>query len=311
MIIDGLDAFVPTNDYVFKRIFGRVGNEMITKGLLNAILDTKVKEINLEQNMILNEEDLRNEKIGILDIKAKLNNEITCDIEMQMINQDCLEERLMFYWSKMYVGNIRKGENYDVLKKCIGILIANFELHHLKSIAKGHTEWKLREKDFSKMVLTEVCEIHIIELPKWKKLVKNGQLEEKDLEKWTRFLLTPEELEEIDMENDEAIKKAKEEFETLKQNEKEQYLAELRMKHILDTNNMKKTGYRIGMEEGRKEGRKVGREEGRKEGEKEAKKKIVKEMLKAGEEMKKIMKYSGLQKEEIEELGRQYGFNIK
>ncbi len=58
------------------------------------------------------------------------------------------------------------------------------------------------------------------------------------------------------------------------------------MKHILDTNNMKKTGYRIGMEEGRKE-------------EKRAKKKIVKEMLKDGE---KIMKYSGLQKEEIEEL---------
>lgn len=95
MIIDGLDAFVPTNDYVFKRIFGRVGNEM------------------------------------------------------QMINQDCLEERLMFYWSKMYVGNIRKGENYDVLKKCIGILIANFELHHLNTITKGHTKWKLREKDFS------------------------------------------------------------------------------------------------------------------------------------------------------------------
>ena len=29
----------PTNDYVFKRIFGFVGNEDITKGLLNAILD--------------------------------------------------------------------------------------------------------------------------------------------------------------------------------------------------------------------------------------------------------------------------------
>ena len=29
----------PTNDYVFKRIFGYVGNEEITKVLLNAIID--------------------------------------------------------------------------------------------------------------------------------------------------------------------------------------------------------------------------------------------------------------------------------
>lgn len=33
MTIEKLDSFVPTNDYVFKRIFGRVGNEIITKGL--------------------------------------------------------------------------------------------------------------------------------------------------------------------------------------------------------------------------------------------------------------------------------------
>lgn len=304
MTIKQSDVFVPTNDYVFKRIFGRVGNEVITKGLLNAILDTKVKEIKLDENTILNEEDVRNEKIGILDIKAILNNRITCDIEMQMINQDSLEERLLFYWSKMYIGNIRKGDDYDVLKKCIGILIANFKLANLQNIAKGHTEWKLREKDFSKIILTEVCEIHIIELPKLKELVKIGNLleEEKELEKWTKFLLSPEELEVIDMENDEAIKKAKEEFDSLKQDGKEQYLAELRMKHILDTNNMKKTGFRIGREEGRKEGIKEGKKEGKIEAEKETKEKIAKEMLQNGEEPEKIMKYTGLDKQEIENL---------
>ena len=271
-IIKDLNTFLPTNDYVFKRIFGHVGNEIITQGLLNAILDTKVKKVDLDKNTIL-EQDIFDDKIGILDVKATLNDNVVCNIEMQMVNQTNIDRRLMFYWSEIYTSTIKQGNKYSALKKTIEILIANFEIKNLKLLPKGYTMWQLREKDFSKIVLTEVCEIHIIELPKWKKLVKNGQLEEKDLEKWTRFLLTPEELEEIDMENDEAIKKAKEEFETLKQNEKEQYLAELRMKHILDTNNMKKTGYRIGMEEGRKEGRKVGREEGRKEGEKEAKKK--------------------------------------
>ena len=152
--------------------------------------------------------------------------------------------------------------------------------------------------------MTEVCEIHIIELPKLKELVKIGNLpeEEKELEKWTKFLLSPEELEVIDMENDEAIKKAKEEFDSLKQDGKEQYLAELRMKHILDTNNMKKTGFRIGREEGRKEGIKEGKKEGKIEAEKETKEKIAKEMLQNGEEPEKIMKYTGLDKQEIENL---------
>ena len=45
------------------------------------------------------------------------------------------------------------------------------------------------------------------------------------------------------------IEKAKEEFDSLKQDGKEQYLAELRMKHILDTNNIKQTGFRQGLEE--------------------------------------------------------------
>ncbi len=308
MTIEKLDSFVPTNDYVFKRIFGRVGNEIITKGLLNAILDTKVKEINLAQNTILNEEDVRNEKVGILDIKATLNNEITCDIEMQMMNQDNLEERLLFYWSKMYIGNIHKGQDYDVLKKCIGILIANFKLTNLKTITKGHTEWKLREKNFSQIVLTEVCEIHIIELPKLRELAKRGNLlqEEKELERWTKFLLSPEELEVLDMENDEAIKKAKEEFDSLKQDGKEQYLAELRMKHILDTNNMKKTGYRIGKEEGMKEGIREGIKEGIKkgieEGQKEAKRGVAKRLLKKGIAIEVIVDITELTKEEIEQL---------
>ena len=118
--------------------------------MLNAILDTEVKEVNLEGNTIL-ERDLADDKLGILDVKAILNNSITCDIEMQLVEKDNLEERILFYWSKMYISNIHKNDNYNKLNKCIAILIANFELDNLKDIPKGHTEWKLREKNFSKI----------------------------------------------------------------------------------------------------------------------------------------------------------------
>lgn len=282
MIIELTNAFIPTNDYVFKRIFGHVGNEIITKGLLNAILDTEVKEVDLDKNTIM-EKDLYDEKIGILDVKATLNNNVMCDIEMQMISQINIEKRMMFYWSKLYTTTIRQGKKYDTLKKTIAILIANFEIKNLKEIPKGHTEWKLREKDFSKIVLTDVCEIHIIELPKLKRLMENrGSSEEDKLMQWMKFLLTPNELEETDMENNEALKKAKEEFNEIQKDEHERYLAELRMKHMMDSESIREDGFEEGKEQRTKE--------------------IAKEMLESGESIEKIKKYTGLTKEEIENL---------
>ena len=43
----------PKSDYVFKRIFGHVGNEEITKCLLEAILEKEVTDVELDNNKIL------------------------------------------------------------------------------------------------------------------------------------------------------------------------------------------------------------------------------------------------------------------
>ena len=244
---------VPTNDYVFKRIFGQVGNESITKSFINSILDTKIQSVNLEGNTIL-EKDLLDEKVGILDIKAKLDNEILCNIEMQVLNHKDIDKRIMFYWSKLYLSNIKTGQNYNSLKKTISIVIANFEMENLNEIPKGHTEWKIREKNFSKIVVTNVFELHIIELPKIKRLLKRIKLveEEKELAKWIKFLTNPEELGELDMCENEELKKAKEEFDSMQNDEYEQRMAELRMKHIMDTKAIEEYGYDKGVKEGEK-----------------------------------------------------------
>ena len=70
-------------DYVFKRVFGHIGNEDITKNFLSCILRQEVSNIELEKNTIL-EKDLIDDKIGILDIKAEINNNTNVDIEMQI-----------------------------------------------------------------------------------------------------------------------------------------------------------------------------------------------------------------------------------
>ena len=295
IIIEKLNAFLPTNDYVFKKIFGQVGNESITRSFINSILDTKIKSVNLEGNTIM-EKDLLDDKLGILDIKAKLDNEIMCDIEMQVLNHKDIDKRILFYWSKLYSSNIKSGQNYNSLKKTISILIANFELENLNEIPKGHTEWKIREKNFSKIVLTNVFELHIIELPKIKRLLKQIKIldEEKELANWIKFLTNPEELGELDMCENEELKKAKEEFENMQNDEYEQRMAELRMKHIMDSKAIEEYGYDKGLEYGLKQGIEQGKKQDKIE--------IAKKLLNKGKSIEEIIEITDLSKEDIENI---------
>ena len=180
----------PKNDYVFKRIFGHTGNEEITKNLLQSIIPDKIDKIELDSNPIT-EKDLLDDKVGILDIKAKLNDgNVNCDIEMQVVDQKDIEKRILFYWSKMYIQTIEAGEDYEKLKRCIVILITDYDLETLEIIPEYATKWKIREEKYPKLVLTNVLELYIISLNKAKNNKENKQ---EKLYKWLEFMNNPEE----------------------------------------------------------------------------------------------------------------------
>ena len=181
----------PKNDYVFKRIFGHAGNEEITKNLLQAIIPDKIDKIELDSNPIT-EKDLLDDKVGILDIKAKLNDgNVNCDIEMQVVDQKDIEKRILFYWSKMYIQTLKVGEDYENLKRCIVILITDYDLDKLKEIPEYVTKWKIREEKYSKLVLTNDLELYIISLEKAKNSTKN---KEEELYNWLKFINNPKEV---------------------------------------------------------------------------------------------------------------------
>jgi len=181
----------PKNDYVFKRIFGHTGNEEITKGLLQSIIPDKIDKIELDSNPIT-EKDLLDDKVGILDIKAKLNDgNVNCDIEMQVVDQKDIEKRILFYWSKMYIQTLKAGQDYETLKRCIVILITNYDLEKLKEIPEYVTKWKIREEKYSKLVLTNDLELYIISLEKAKNSTKNKK---EELYNWLKFINNPREV---------------------------------------------------------------------------------------------------------------------
>ena len=104
----------PKIDYVFKRIFGYQGNETITKSFISAVLNQNITEVVLENNLTL-PKDMLDDKVGILDVKAKIDNKINCDIEMQVIDEKNVEKRILFYSSKMYIQTITEGKDYSEL----------------------------------------------------------------------------------------------------------------------------------------------------------------------------------------------------
>ena len=262
-------------------MFGYTGNEEITKGLLNAILKEKVTEVSLNCNTIL-ERDLYDDKLGILDIRAKVNNSVDINIEMQLVDERNIEKRIIFYLSKMYTQNLRKSHNYSELNKCISILFIDFELEKLKEIPKYLTKWNIREETYSKIILTDVLELYIINLSKIEKYSEN-----KLLDTWVKFISNSEDL---NMENaDESIKKAKEVLDEISEDEHEQYLAHLREKYIFERQGIEEAGFDKGLAKGLAE-------------KKQSLEEIAKKLKAKNMKIDEIAEITGLTKEEIEKL---------
>ena len=277
----------PKLDVVFQALFGEVGSERITRRFLQSILKEEVTEVDLSQNVILRRKR-EDDKLGILDIIAKINKKEYCNIEMQLVNTGEIKERMLYYWSRIFSKQLKKNQDYKELEKTIVILIANFNIEGLEEL-KCCTEWKIIDDETRKVILTDKFELCIIEMPK----VKETE-EQEELMDWLCFLENPksERIKEK-MEENEELKEAVEKLEGMSEDEYMQRIADLREKAILDYNSGMSFSLRKGIEQGREEGKK------------EANLENAKKMLEEKASIEFIMKVTGLTKEEIEKLKEQ------
>jgi predicted transposase/invertase (TIGR01784 family) len=153
----------PLNDFLFKKLFGDENDKELLIGLLNAILKIEIVELSIENEKL--DRFKQEEKLGILDIKAKLMNGEKINIEVQLLNQKNMIQRTLFYWSKLFVEDFESGSPYRDLKKTITINILGFKLEELRD--EGfHSIYKIGESH-TKNNLTDLLEIHFIEFPKF------------------------------------------------------------------------------------------------------------------------------------------------
>ena len=270
----------PKIDVVFRMLFGEQKHERITKKLIEDVIEEKVETIELEQTPYLwgNQAD---DKLGIIDVRATINNKNPIDIEMQILNNRDIEKRILFYWSKLYLKQLKRGERYKELNRSISIIFLDYEIEKLKELPI-HTKWQIRNDKNGKILLTEDLEIHIIEIPKINKMLENGKLK-----KWILFLEKPEGEETKKMaEKEKEIKEAIETLEDISSDEAKERIAELREKYIMDRVSELETA----------------EEKGIKQGARNEKEKVAKIMKQKNMPIDDIIDITGLTKEEIEKL---------
>jgi predicted transposase/invertase (TIGR01784 family) len=48
------------------------------------------------------------------------------DVEMQSQRRPALRERALYYWARLYTGQLLRGDPYTALRRCVVVLITNF-----------------------------------------------------------------------------------------------------------------------------------------------------------------------------------------
>ena len=196
----------PKNDVVFSALFS-AKNKNLVKSFISSILNQDISEIDMDKSTHLIKNFIHN-KLGILDLRVKLDNKIYCNVEVQLNDEGNMPERMLYYWSRLFGNQLKSGNPYDKLQKTISVGIFDFELDNLKNLPGYCSKWKIIDDEGRKIILTDLFELYIICLPRLRKYSKEKILKDK-LAQWMLFIDDPEsaEVKEI-MKSNSDIKQA-------------------------------------------------------------------------------------------------------
>lgn len=285
------ENITPRIDLAFKKIFGVEENKDLTISLINAIVSPEdhIAEITLLNPY--NPQNFANDKLSILDIKAKSETGKYFNIEIQISDEADYDKRALYYWAKLYTEQLKSGEDYGRLAKAIGIHILNFT--SIPKAKKYHNIFHLKEKEDNLHYFKDM-ELHTIELNKFEanfpQQLNDFVLKIKDsLDIWSAFLtrhnlFNPDRL-PPQMDNP-TLKKALSVLQHINLTPEEREAYENREKWLrIETNTFKKHF-----------------NDGKAEGKTEEKIEMVKKMLKCGISVDTIAQISGLSCAEIKAL---------
>lgn len=276
------------NDIIFKAFFARKGNEEFLIDFLQALLEIKISEIDIKEEVNL-EQLAPIEKGGRLDLQATLNDGVIVNIELQMKNHYNIEPRSVTYASKVIARETSKGTKYEDIKNVIMINILGYDLFEFDEYISKTKIVLDKHRDYE---VIDTIQWYFIELKKFRS--QNPDMNDK-VNQWLA-LIDDERKEWIRMaeKKNKTLVKARKEINYLTGDAAVRRLAELREDWEMD--------YESGLSYARKEGKKEGLEEGKIEGEKNEKIKAARKLINLKMPIEQIMEITELSKEEIKQI---------
>jgi predicted transposase/invertase (TIGR01784 family) len=267
----------PKTDFAFKKIFGSEQSQDILVSFLNGILyggEPIVQSVD-----ILNPYQaprIRGMKDTFLDVKATISGGQTVIIEMQVLNVEGFEQRVLYNAAKAYSTQLKIGDDYTLLNPVIALTITDFEM--FQDLDAVISRFVLKEKQCLTDYAIEGLELVFVELPKFQQALNQvaGLTDQ-----WIYFLQNARQLQSVpaSMKQVSAIQQAFTVANQANLSPEELEDLENREMFIHDQRNAIVKGTKQGLEQGRKEGRQEGRQEGLQEGRQEVKLEIAQRLL--------------------------------
>src|SRR5260370_34165522 len=158
----------PKVDYAFKRLSGREATRALLIDVLDSVLapppGRRIRDIELLNPF--NPKQALDDKLSILDIKARDQTGRQFNVEMQMLALRYYEARILYYWARLHQQQLHEGEDYLQLKPTISISFLDHVL--FPQVPEHHLRFRLLETSHH-FPFTGDIERHLLELPKFTK----------------------------------------------------------------------------------------------------------------------------------------------
>jgi len=261
----------PKTDFVFKKLFGTEDHKDLLIALLNALLHLTGARAITAVTFLREEERpaVAELKFSVVDVKCRDARGVTFVVEMQVLNVEGFEKRVVYNASKAYVGQLGAGEDYPSLEDIVAISICDFVLWPDRPDEPRVplvSHWRTQEQHGGRRGLSQV-QYAFVELPKLP--LDRPPIDEN--EEWAYVFRRASSLHEIpSFLHAEGPRKALDAARTAHFTESEWDFYDRVKVAEQDARGALSLARREGLDEGRKqgldEGRKQGLDEGRKQG---------------------------------------------
>ena len=256
----------PLVDFAFKLMLGSPQHSRVTMHFLNSILIDQPTITHVEiLNPFLGKQS-EDDKLSVLDVLATDEHGRLLNIEMQTSLPAGMSQRLAYYVSNVYVGQLHEGNQYSELRPAISICVLTQSM--FPASPELHLDFRLRESS-SGLILTDDLQIHLLQLKNLRVTADNVYYA-LPAERWAYFLRNADQLTSAEIHRlfpDAEIAEAAGVLEMISQTPEQLLLYNARLKFQRDEEARLRKAQQDGRLEGFREGEIVGAARGRQEGE--------------------------------------------